>query len=253
MTDHRSKEVGDTTADVGIAALGAGIGLAAAGPGGVLLSAVAPPVMNACLEWIRSYWTTRRQENVASVIACASELTGMEPEELLRRVLETVDKKEIFIRTLKTAQDAVRTPQLLALAHSLSATATTDDAVFLHAEAAFVRAMDQLDSAHIMLLSRFVISANEGNLEDETTNVDMPVETLTTTQIETAIPEYRGQIAELLAGLQGRGLIMIENSGGIAFGNYASIGSHWRITDIGRDFLERMRVVDELTQPPISG
>jgi len=90
-------------------------------------------------------------------------------------------------------------PQFLALVKSLSTTATIDVLVFLHVESAFVRALEQLDSAHVKLLSRFVKSANENRLGNGGSEFDAPVQSLNLDQIEIALPEYRDQLADLLA------------------------------------------------------
>jgi len=99
MTDHNSREVKQASADIGLAALGAELGMDTAGSAGALLAATAPPVMKACLEWIRSDWTARRQENVASVIAYAVQLSALDPDDLPRRALGTEDKRDNHTNT----------------------------------------------------------------------------------------------------------------------------------------------------------
>ena len=71
-----------------------------------------------------------------------------------------------------------------------------------------------MDSAHIMLLSQFVKIENENYLGNGGSEFDAPVQPFQLDQIEIALPEYRDQLAELLAGLQGHGLFMVSCTGG---------------------------------------
>ena len=232
----------------GSSVAGASVGMLVAGPVGLLLGAAAPSALSAAFNFIGTKLNERRDRNVATLIALAAKFAELSVDDLGERLDSNPQKSEIFVRAIKAAQDSAILPDLVALAMALSNTAISDNALDLHAEASFVRAIEQLDSAHVQMLNRFVMTANQNNLGDGSVEFDTPVQALNVGQLELAMPEYSSHLVELIAGLQSHGLVTLKVSdGGAAFyGGGGGNSMFWSITDVGRAFLERIAVVGEM-------
>lgn len=235
----------NTGAEAGSALAGAGVGLLVGGLPGAVLGAVTPAAVKKALEWVADVYSRRREANMTAVIALAAQEAGLDPQELVRRLDADPAKREVFVRTLKAAADAGRLSDLVALAQSLSRTATSDSERELRAEATFVRALDDLDSGHIHLLAAFVKTSNQNNLGDGSPDFDRPVEQLNDGQLALCLPGYEEEIPALLAGLQTHGLVAYRVAPRVTPGGLGvSGGGNWHITSVGRAFLDRMHLVD---------
>jgi hypothetical protein len=227
---------------------GAGIGLAAGGPVGALLGASAVALVAEALEATRSYFVERHEARVATVIALAAKEAGETAEDLIRKLQSSPDKEDLFLRTLRAAQDAALTEKLVALAHSLKTTATTDDLPIVATETAFVRGLADVDRAHLAILRAFTQSTNELGLGNGEPDFDRVPESLNSQAFRFAFPKYADILDPLLSVLNRHGLIQP-----VQFMPIVAVGegqtrplTSWSITPFGRSFIERIDLATEL-------
>jgi hypothetical protein len=125
---------------------------------------------------------------------------------------------------------------------SLAAGVLTDDAAEVQWETLFVRAIDDLDPAHIELLDLFPKTANQLGLGSGAAEFDAPVNSLNSEQLD-IVAGHLPNRASLLAVLERHGLIIgYTATGGMAF----SIGAaqlSFAITDFGSEVHERLAAV----------
>lgn len=225
---------------------GAGIGLVAGGPLGALLGAGAVVLVAEALESTRSYFRERHEARVATVIALAAKEAGQTAEELIRKLQSSPDKEDIFLRTLRAAQDAALTEKLVALAHSLKTTVTTDDLLLVATETAFVRSLADVDRAHLAILRAFTQSSNELGLGGGQPDFDRVPESLNSVQLRLALPQYADILDPLLSVLNRHGLIQPLQFKTVVDEGKTQALTSWKITPFGRSFIERIDLATEL-------
>jgi hypothetical protein len=242
MSDEDRDEHAARGIDAGAAAVGAGTGLLLGGPLGALIGAATPEAVKAAVAWLRTEYSARQEGKLAFVLSRAADESALSLGELLIRLDANPEKQEIFVRTIRTAQGSAKLVNLIALSRSLAELSLTDDAVRIQSEGAFVRAIDQLDSTHVQLLQIFEQTSDESGIVQGHGHDQVPP-AIYPEQLAEALPQLASLVPLLAAGLQAHGLILAraDSSGMLQGGSTRLI---WEITDLGRDFLERMASLD---------
>jgi hypothetical protein len=254
VTERESKreppeDLGKLAGEVAGGAAGAGLGLVVAGPVGALLGAVAPPLVSRALAAVRETYARRQEERVSAVIALAAKLANADPEEVVEDLQADPAREELLVRTLRTAQDAALVEKLVFLAVALIEGREAGSSDRLTFETALVRVVDDCDSAHFEVLDLFVQSANSLGLGDGSEEFEKVPDGLNRTQLDRARPALAPLFDSLLAVLERHGLASSTTEVGGLTSSLGPANVHWRITQFGRDVLERLAVVHEILRP----
>ena len=229
-------------------------GLAVVHPGlAVAATAVAPSVAELVKAGLARF-RARRDDRLERLLVWAAEFAGVDPTELVQRCEANPSTEQLLLRTLRaTSETALREKVLvfaLALAHGSQPEAEPDE---VERETAFVRALEDLDEAHLLLLRRFTKTANELGLGDGSADFDKVPDVVGPGQIEVGWSNVNN-LPALLATLQGNGLIEGHvGSGGMSFYNGGVNTLKWRVTAFGRDVLARLAEIREILANGITG
>lgn len=235
----------ELAADAASSAAGAITGLAIGGPVGAVIGAVGTPALKHGLDWLRDTYRARQEEQVAIVIGLAARQADLEPEQLIEHLEANPETQELLASVVGVAQDASIIGKLFVLSKTLAVgAAQTDDHHQIALEKTFVAAVADLDSAHLELLERFTMSANENNLGDGSPEFDEPVSSLNERQLELCMPQLTGLYDTIVARLVSHGLLATMTSGG-ALGGAGTRVRTWSITGFGRTFIGRIVAVGE--------
>lgn len=230
----------------GAAAVATATGAAAlslAGVEGLIAGAAAAPVVTAGIDALIDRWTARQHLRVSEVVARAAQAAGLPPSQLLERLRAAPEREELVIRTLRAAADTPAELKLVAFATSVAVVATREPAAVAW-EALFVRALSDLDLAHLDVLRRFTWSANDLGLGDgRSAEFDKRVEYLNARQVEIALPSLQGTVGVLLAALVRHGLLDTSTPTLGTFGGGGGTMQQWTMSAFGRAFLARIELV----------
>lgn len=233
-------------ADAAGAVIGAGIGLAIAGPPGALVGGLSVPAV-ATAVWQAAAYAEQRQARVVDVIGLAAQATGLTGEELIRRLEQYPGREELFFRTLAAAADSATRRKLVALSRSLATGVLESRPGELELETLFVKAIAALDEPHLTLLERFAWSSKRLGLGSGDPGFDQPPRSLNLVQMRTVLPDFDGVLESPVATLEREGLITSQQESGFGF------IAQWRLTSFGREVLDRLRAVGEVAGPAATG
>lgn len=134
-----------------VAGLFAGL-LAAYGVGPGVIGATFAPVLASIMTSFRRIGQ-RRVEHSAETLLHAADAAELPLDEFFGRAVSDDRHHELFTRTLTIAQDTALRKKRQALGHALAAGVMGDDAA-IDEELLFIRAVEDIDTPHIRLLSR---------------------------------------------------------------------------------------------------
>lgn len=213
-------------------------------PGGsaaTLTGALAVPLVTEIASgWMRAY-SERQWRKASYVLSKAAELAGISAAELTSRLEAQPEREELLIRTLRAAHECSLGEKLIAFASALANGLVDERTGQVAWEEAFVRALDECDTAHLALLDKFTQTGNQLGLGQGTPEFDSVPDGLNSPQIRLVVPEYVDILDPLFAILERHALIR-QGSTGLQFTRDDS-NLHWRITAFGRQFLERLALV----------
>jgi hypothetical protein len=132
------------------------------GPGVAAAAAAAPGVVQLVFEHL----SLRRVRIASSVVEDAAAAVQMTVEELVARLEQSDLHGELAAKVLIAAQDSGCEERLRALSRSLALGLTADDVAGVSRELLYVRALADLDSPHVLVLSLFLKSWEELGLSD---------------------------------------------------------------------------------------
>jgi hypothetical protein len=184
----------------------------------------------------------RRRQRQGAVLWAAAKQAGIVLDELVSRLEADPEREELVERTLSAAQSAAQPEKLVAYAVSLANGSVAEDVADVEWETTFVRVLDDLDWAHVSVLSCFTRTATELGLQMPGSDPDPAMHTLSEVQVE--IVTEVANLPSVLAVLQRHGLVAFRaRSGGMTFSGGS--GGNWQITSFGVAFMDRMTAVGD--------
>jgi hypothetical protein len=185
------------------------------------------------------------------LVEWTARFAGIDPEQLDDRCTDDPRRVELLLRVLRATSNTSLRGKVIAYALSLAeGTEPMTDERGLAWEAAFVRALDDLDEDHLLLLDRFTHSGNDLGLGDGSEAFESPPEALNDAQLETAA-EGIVNLPSVIAVLQRNGLVRPDTGVGASYGGSTAF-TNWRLTQFGREVLERLAVIRELVSTAVT-
>lgn len=221
------------------------MGLAVGGPIGALVGGVTPVFLARGLQALGEHYRRKQEARASFVIAKAATLAGVEVSEIVQGLTTDPKREELLLRTLRAAEDAALAEKLLAFAHTLANGYQNDSDEVIAWESIFVHVLEDCSVAHLDILRTFLQTENQLGLGDGSTTFDKAPEAINREQLRTVRPEYDSFIDSLVSKLESHGLLQgATSTSGMGF----SLGPKnvtYRITPFGRQFLERISMVQE--------
>lgn len=211
----------------GVAVLVGGAGLL--GPDAGAAATALAPAMESMITHVVGRLRRRRARNAAETLADAAEAAGEPVEQLTLEAIATERREELFIRTITIAEDTALRDKRRALGRALAAGIAGDDAK-IDEELLFVRAIADIDTPHIRLLS-MIASETIPPRSDSRGGWSLDAMTERAPGLGEAIPA-------LVLTLRSHGLVR-QIDGPIT---WAALGSQdtYDVTGAGRTLLERL-------------
>lgn len=236
---------GSLARDLAASAIGAGAGLAFGGPLGAFLASISVPLLRSAFEYARQDYLGRKAASVAIVTALGADQAGIDVDELLRRARSDPEIRELLELCEAVATETALAEKLLLLGVSLGVGAQPEsDRLEVEAELMIVRALRELDQAHIAMLSAFWRTPNELGLGDGSSAFDGRVSTLNDVQLLKVLPELASLTEALIDRLDTVGLVRNQSSGGGGMlGGGSSSNRTWTITELGEKVMTRLHTI----------
>jgi hypothetical protein len=234
--ESSSKEVGKGIAKTGMAVAAGLVSAHLGGAPGTVLAAGAIPAVEGFIDFVNNL----RARRVNQVVKDAAALVEMTEADLLVRLKKDDVRAELAIQVFTAAQDAGTAERLRALSRSLATGAVAEDSASLSVEILYARAVADLGSPHIYVLSLFEKTWSELGLGDYDT---LPPSGLNHGQVIEA-SSLGVALDPVLGVLVQHGLVEERHgSGGATLGGGSSTRGQFSLTDFGQSLLERMTVI----------
>ncbi len=195
------------------AAAGSLVGLGIGGPPGALIGAITGPAVTALVEVVEEA-ARRRLNRWSRTYEHAAELASTTTEELSALLTANDEKLEIALQALTSAGQCTVREKAQALAASIAAVATSETNHEIDAIALVVKALAELDRAHLVLL-RLVAEADP----------------------DSATPDYLAERSGAAIPILRPVVRLLELHGLIADANRlrpGAVGVIWELTDLGK-------------------
>ncbi len=246
---ERKRRLAEQGLELANSVASAGIAIGVGGPLGTLIGAVTPSVLSTLSDFLQRL-EAKQRDNVLGVISLAAKQAGIDPDVLIERLEAEPVKSQLFVRTLRSAQDEALMPNLVFLAQSLGHVVTAALDVDVLREAALIRAISELDAGHLRLLRAIMPVVTKAGLPEGPIKVMTMAHGRSELAIERLLPEFKGFVPGLVAALQSHGLVAYRvNTSPAGFRTGAENG-YWEVTPMGKGFLERMSLAEEMLRRP---
>src|SRR5665213_223473 len=246
MPDRGESQGDKWGAAAAAAAAAAGAAAGMTGPLGIVLGAGLAPGLATALRAVGGWYSERQTERVGRMIRTAAKIARLEPDLLVRRMEQTPERAELFVRTFRAAAEASAEVKLVALARSL-ATSAQGDSEQVQVETLFVHALSELEAVHLDVLERFGWSANALGLGDgKSADFDVHVAYLNSAQLEMTLPGLAPVIESVLAMLVQHGLLAYSTATPVTYGSGGAPVLQWALSRFGREALDRLEASRDL-------
>jgi hypothetical protein len=241
--DHDStkglEDVIALVADTVVAGTAAGLALLAGAGAGVAATTAAPGASMALRAGVTSI-IHRRRRQAATALERAAAQSETTPLDVVTRLADSPEGLSLLASGLNAAAEAALHEKLYAVGVALGNGALYGATIDI--ETLFVKALGDIEAAHIRVLRLFTQTSNELGFGDGGPDFDSQVSTLNSQQLRHAAPDLAALLGPITATLSRHGLIAnLTAGGGSFFGGGGQRITTFEITDFGLDCLDRLR------------